>query len=190
MEENKKIANKIIDMFEDLLKEHEIKIPNIERCGNEDEACIYGTDYYNLEDKVTEILDNYIMISNLKNKLKLWVEKIKQEKDLDKIISHFEEVLKKEYELLYSVDVSEYYESYTERYELNDNFVIEKCSGDWDKWESYISHRGVDVNIYFKKSKKEKNREGITIFFESEFQDNIEELEKMIEEEMMDEVII
>lgn len=60
MEENRKIANKIIDMFEELLKEHEIKIPNEERCGNEDEACIYGTDYYNLEDKIAEILDNYI----------------------------------------------------------------------------------------------------------------------------------
>ena len=40
--------------------ENDIKIPNEERCGNEDEGCIYGTDYYNLEDKIAEILDNYI----------------------------------------------------------------------------------------------------------------------------------
>ena len=60
MEESRKIANKIIDKFEDLLEEHEIKIPNEERDNNEDEASIYGKDYYNLEDEITEILDNYI----------------------------------------------------------------------------------------------------------------------------------
>ncbi|MCI8999672.1 MAG: hypothetical protein HFJ26_01745 [Clostridia bacterium] len=185
MEENKKIANKIINMFEELLKKHEIKIPNKERCGNEDEACIYGTDYYNLEDKVTEILDNFIMGYSLKT----WIKNIKQEKSIEKAIDCFEELFKG-YEPIYMQEVSEYFESYTERYELNDNFVTEICSGDWDKWESYVSHRGIDINIYFKESKKEKNREGITIFSESEFQDNIEELEKMIEEEMMDEVII
>ena len=49
-------ANKII-YFEELVEEkHEVKDTQQKKdCGsNEDEACIYGTDYYNLEDKVTE----------------------------------------------------------------------------------------------------------------------------------------
>lgn len=190
MEENRKIANKIIDKLEDLLKEHEIKIPNEERCNNEDEACIYGKDYYKLEDEITEILDNCISNNNLKNKLKLWVEKIKQEKDVDKAISYFEELFKKECTPIYTQEVDEYFESYNEKYELNDNIVVEQSWGSWDKFGSQVSHRGTDINVYFKKSKKEENREGITISFESEYKNNIEKLEKMLEEEMTDEVII
>lgn len=190
MEENRKIANKIIDMFEELLKEHEIKIPNEERCDNEDEACIYGTDYYNLEDKITEILDNYIMDNNLKNKLKLWIEKIKQEKDVEKAINYFEELFKKVCNPVYTEETSEYFEVYSKIYEVNDNISIEISWGDWDKFGSEVSHTGIDINVYFKKSKKEENREGITIFFESEYQNNIGKLEKMLEEELVDEVII
>lgn len=190
MEENRKVANKIMDMFEELLKEHEIKIPNKERCGNEDEACIYGTDYYNLEDKITEILDNYIRDNNLKNKLKLWIEKIKQEKDVEKAINHFEELFNKICEPIYIQETSEHFEAYSEIYELNDNIVIEKSWGSWDKFGNKVSHTGIDLNIYFKKSKKEENKEGITIFFESEYQNNIEKLEKMLEEELINEVII
>lgn len=184
MEESRKIANKIIDEFENLLKEHDMKIPNGERCNNEDEACIYGDDYYNLEDKITEILDDYIMDKNLKNKLKLWVEEIKQEKNVEKAINYFEELFKKVCEPIYTQEVSEYFESYSEIYELNDNIVIEKSWGAWDKFGSKVSHTGIDINVYFKESKKETNKKGITIFFESEYKNNIEKLEKMLEEEI------
>lgn len=190
MEENRKIAGKIIDEFEKLLKEHEMKIPNEERCCNEDEACIYGKDYYDLEDKITEILDNYIMSINLKSRLKLWTEKIKKEKDVEKVISYFKELFEKVCEPIYTQETSEYFEVYSEIYELNDNVIIEKSWGAWDKFGSKVSHTGIDINVYFKKSKKEENRKGITVFFESKYKNNIEKLEKMIEEEIADEVII
>lgn len=190
MEKTRIIANKIIDKFEELLKKYNIKIPNQERTNNEDEACIYGSDYYNLEDGITEILDNFIEENSLKNKLKLWIENIKKEKDVEKTINKFEELFKKQCDPIYTQEVSQYFESYSEIYMLNNNVVVEKTWGAWDKLGSKVSHKGTDINIYFKESKKEENREGITIFFENEFQNNIEKLEKMIEEEMIDEVII
>lgn len=56
MEKEREIAIRIIDVFEEILAEHEIKLPNDERTGDETESCIYGSDYYNLEDKITSIL--------------------------------------------------------------------------------------------------------------------------------------
>lgn len=58
MEKNRKIAIKILDKFEELLEEKNITIPNDDREGEQDEACIYGSDYYDLEDAIVEILDN------------------------------------------------------------------------------------------------------------------------------------
>lgn len=58
MEENRKLANNIIDKFEELLQKHNIKLPSDERTGEETEACIFGKEYYELEDIITEILDN------------------------------------------------------------------------------------------------------------------------------------
>lgn len=58
LEINKEKAIKIIDEFENLLVVNDIKIPNNERKGNEDEACIYGKDYYNLEESIIEILNS------------------------------------------------------------------------------------------------------------------------------------
>ncbi len=57
MEENRKIAIKIIDLFEDLLNRKNIIIPNGERENSKDEAAIYGRDYYELEDEIVEILE-------------------------------------------------------------------------------------------------------------------------------------
>ena len=57
LEINKEKAIEIIDEFEDLLVVNDIKIPNADREGNEDEACIYGSDYYNLEESIIEILN-------------------------------------------------------------------------------------------------------------------------------------
>lgn len=58
MEENRELAIKIISKFEELLSKKNIKIPNNERKQKEDEACIYGKDYYELEDEIVELLDN------------------------------------------------------------------------------------------------------------------------------------
>lgn len=49
----------ICDCFETLLDEHEIKIPNDERLGEEGEACIYGTDWGDLVDHVTDYLGQF-----------------------------------------------------------------------------------------------------------------------------------
>ena len=54
------LACMIVDLFEDLLAEYDIYIPNAERGGEEDEACIYGDDYYALEDQITELLCKHI----------------------------------------------------------------------------------------------------------------------------------
>ena len=61
------IANEICDLFEELLDEHGIDIPNEDRDMemedmDEEEiedagfAHLYGTDYYNLEDAISELL--------------------------------------------------------------------------------------------------------------------------------------
>ena len=55
---NRLIAIKIIDEFEEMLCRNNIKIPSEEREGNKDEACIYGTEYYKLEDSIIDILDS------------------------------------------------------------------------------------------------------------------------------------
>ena len=49
----------IVDLFEDLLSEHEIYIPDEDREGNEEEACLYGATYYDLEDAVTDLLHRF-----------------------------------------------------------------------------------------------------------------------------------
>lgn len=52
------LAIKIIDEFEELLGELNIKIPSKDREGGIEEACIYGSEYYQLEDAITEIIEN------------------------------------------------------------------------------------------------------------------------------------
>lgn len=54
------IAITILDMFEDMLAEKGIKIPDVAREGDEDEACLYGETYFDLEDAITELLCEYI----------------------------------------------------------------------------------------------------------------------------------
>ena len=57
-QKNREIAIEIIETFEELLDSKDIKIPSEEREGDEDEACIYGTEYYELEDSIIKILNN------------------------------------------------------------------------------------------------------------------------------------
>ena len=60
MGKNRGLAIMILDIFEDMLDEKGIMIPDDEREGDEDEACIYGDTYYSLEDEITELLDKYV----------------------------------------------------------------------------------------------------------------------------------
>ena len=57
---NRELAIKIIDEFENLLSIYNIKLPSEDRENDETEACIFGKNYYELEDTITEILDNSI----------------------------------------------------------------------------------------------------------------------------------
>lgn len=50
------ISADICDLFEELLDAHDIDIPSTDRTGDESEAHIYGTEYSDLEDSVTDIL--------------------------------------------------------------------------------------------------------------------------------------
>ena len=54
----RELAIRIISEFEELLAGHDINIPDRDREGNEEEACIYGVTYYSLEDKITEMIEN------------------------------------------------------------------------------------------------------------------------------------
>ena len=58
MEKERELTIRIIDEFEELLDEHKIIIPDSDREGNEEEACIYGMNYWRLEDKITELIKN------------------------------------------------------------------------------------------------------------------------------------
>ena len=52
----KNISVAICDLFETVLKEHDIYIPDEARTGDESEACLYGTAYYDLEESITKVL--------------------------------------------------------------------------------------------------------------------------------------
>jgi hypothetical protein len=56
LSKNREMAANIIDKFEDLLDDKDITIPSADRESNEDEARIYGTEYYELENAITELL--------------------------------------------------------------------------------------------------------------------------------------
>lgn len=56
---NRALAIMILDMFEEVLDKKGIKIPDDERTGSDDEACIYGDTYFALESEITNLLDEY-----------------------------------------------------------------------------------------------------------------------------------
>lgn len=55
------LAVEIIDILEDILCDGNIYIESTDRTGSEDEACIYGEVYYELEDKIVHYLDSIIV---------------------------------------------------------------------------------------------------------------------------------
>lgn len=60
MENNTQYAARIIDIFEEVLKEKNIVIPDKWRSGNDDESCIYGETYYKIEYAITSFLDRIL----------------------------------------------------------------------------------------------------------------------------------
>ena len=55
----RRIAIEIMNEFEELLHKHNILIPDADREGHSDEACIYGSTYYELEGKIICILNKF-----------------------------------------------------------------------------------------------------------------------------------
>ena len=54
------IAIMILDLFEDMLDEKGLMIPDEDRTGDDGEAALYGMTYANLENKIAAILADYI----------------------------------------------------------------------------------------------------------------------------------
>jgi len=52
----RRVAIEILDEFEEMLDRKGIMVPSEDREGRKEEACIYGTEYYELEDVITDIL--------------------------------------------------------------------------------------------------------------------------------------
>jgi hypothetical protein len=78
VERERRIAVEILDEFEELLGRKGIKIPSEDRepdgC-NLNEACLYGSEYYELEDAITEILKRNFgnQVALTWNRHKAWV---------------------------------------------------------------------------------------------------------------------
>lgn len=49
-------AAEILEIFEEKLEELNVTLPNSNREGKEDEARIFGSDYYDLEDRIAEFI--------------------------------------------------------------------------------------------------------------------------------------
>ena len=61
VEKERELACNIVDVFEDFLSDKGIEIPNKERDEYEadedtEKAILFGSDYYSLEDEVTDLL--------------------------------------------------------------------------------------------------------------------------------------
>jgi len=48
----------IMRAFDDLLFKHKIMIPSVDRDGEPDEACLFGDEYHDLEDRIRGILQS------------------------------------------------------------------------------------------------------------------------------------
>ena len=55
----KEYAQSMLDLIEELLDEKDIDIPSDDREGDECEARLYGSEYYDMEDKFNKLLDNF-----------------------------------------------------------------------------------------------------------------------------------
>lgn len=57
MDKNRQTAILILGKFENLLHKYNIIVPDDNRMGEDDEACLYGAEYYTLEDEITDLLN-------------------------------------------------------------------------------------------------------------------------------------
>lgn len=57
----RKYSVEIVELFEELLDKHNITIPDEDRTGDESEARLYGTTYYDLEEEVVSILSRLVL---------------------------------------------------------------------------------------------------------------------------------
>lgn len=55
----RQLAFEIVDLFDDLLDQHNIYVPDEDRTGAEDEAPLYGCTYYDLVDEVAALIGSY-----------------------------------------------------------------------------------------------------------------------------------
>jgi hypothetical protein len=55
-DEEKSLAFEIIELFEELLDEKNISIPSLDRQGDEEEGRLFGSEYYQLEEGIINIL--------------------------------------------------------------------------------------------------------------------------------------
>lgn len=53
------VAIRILDIFEDMLENKGVSIPDEDRTGEESEACLYGITYAELENEIAELLGRY-----------------------------------------------------------------------------------------------------------------------------------
>lgn len=59
-EDRNELLGNIIDIFEDFLEEHNVDIDNPEKNNDQDNpAIIYGTDYSQLEQELSKLLENW-----------------------------------------------------------------------------------------------------------------------------------
>ena len=53
------VAIRILDIFEDMLENKGVSIPDEDRTGDKSEACLYGMTYAELENEIAELLGRY-----------------------------------------------------------------------------------------------------------------------------------
>lgn len=61
MTPTRRIAIEVLSLFEELLAEKGIQIPDADREGLPEEGCLFGGTYYALEDSVTDLLHDKIL---------------------------------------------------------------------------------------------------------------------------------
>lgn len=72
----RQMSAEICDLFEELLDRFDITIPSDDREGNEDEARLYGDEYYALEESVTACLADFANIVRKYNNKPLNTEEL------------------------------------------------------------------------------------------------------------------
>ena len=91
IEKAREMSIQILDKFEKLLDRKGIKIPSEDRETKPEQACLYGSEYDELEDFITDILKNHLIsehkeiILEALNDYRIWFKDDPDASDLDKI---------------------------------------------------------------------------------------------------------